>query len=585
MDSAKLDVYTSINVIAMVLMVVFGVYRYANKSHEPINNMNWIVLGLGVSIFSLIILRQWNGFLKLDENEKKLVLPGCTDSERNCLISCEDSIEILWLITTIPLDDSIITTSTGSHTDSSVQHVGHYTPVAYNDQSQECIKQIIDEIPVLSNQCWIVPPKKRFGLYRLDLKCYYIRASFNTCAVDLNVNDGKNWVSLKPLNRAMEAGCRFLDFEICAHQKEPCVVIFSDKISILRKSSYNHLPLSTVLKRIKERAFQSHYVGNHKDPLIIHLRIRTKIKSVIVKIGHELREHLGEYMMPVEHLIGLGMVEANGTELTTVTNFHSPFNVPMINMKSRKTIIIVLHNYTTLNAFKHGYKRYIQSCLGDIYTAFDHGQPVYHAWSSSSKPGAHPNGDLLIIGDKTTQTSDQNDDAVNSMIMMCPPLTDNHLTISTPTCDGDSPSCPSSESTEYKHQCGLLNQSVSLMKHSAPDEGVVIFKPNILPLHIESLWKNNKNLLQDWDNFFKSKIRNTFLGNPEATAMPYGRTDIEDQPKKVGLKQKLYKRIRNAHHPASISPSHTGARSVSAASLGATMLGSLVPPTRGSSAP
>ena len=109
---------------------------------------------------------------------------------------------------------------------------------------------------------------KRETFNKLYLRDFYIKSSYNSCAID---ND-MDWVSEKVLPTLLMNGVRFFDFQVfnIRNEEKPCVGIQKngDTESI---SSNNYILLNAAMSELKSNAFTS-ICPNHKDPLFIHLR-------------------------------------------------------------------------------------------------------------------------------------------------------------------------------------------------------------------------------------------------------------------------------------------------------------------------
>ena len=105
---------------------------------------------------------------------------------------------------------------------------------------------------------------------------YYIASSYNSCCAGDFQDD---YVSLTPLKEVIFHGARLLDFEIYS-VNDDLVVAASGSKSPYLKGTYNSLPLGGnkgVLSTIKSHAFSNGTCPNPRDPLFIHLRIKTNI--------------------------------------------------------------------------------------------------------------------------------------------------------------------------------------------------------------------------------------------------------------------------------------------------------------------
>ena len=105
---------------------------------------------------------------------------------------------------------------------------------------------------------------------------YYIASSYNSCCGGDFQDD---YVSIVPLKEVIFHGARVLDFEIYSVDDDLVVAASGSKSPYL-KGTYNSLALggsNGVLSIIKSHAFSNGTCPNPRDPLFIHLRIKTNI--------------------------------------------------------------------------------------------------------------------------------------------------------------------------------------------------------------------------------------------------------------------------------------------------------------------
>lgn len=128
----------------------------------------------------------------------------------------------------------------------------------------------------------------------LLLRDYYVKSSYNSCASGQFEND---WVDLCALNNVIKQGCRFLDFEIYDLNNIPVVAVSSTN-NYFEKGSYNYITLDDVVSTIQSTAFNGSSCPNPKDPLIIHLRIKTNHIDIYNNISTILTTRLDSKMLP-----------------------------------------------------------------------------------------------------------------------------------------------------------------------------------------------------------------------------------------------------------------------------------------------
>lgn len=287
---------------------------------------------------------------------------------------------------------------------------------------------------------------------------FYIRSSFNTCAINTSEY---TCVSIDALKSALQVGCRFLDFDICSINDSPSVVIFNDNTSVDFKHSYNHIPLETVANTILNTAFDVEKIGNANDPLILHLKIRTLKIKVINKIADILYSTFQDYRFKYDDILSYAD-----------KNFQNYFNIPIEYCKRK--IMFVVHAFNTLDVISpDNYEVMIKnSRLND----------VMHSWSRIYNSGKNYMNDICIINDDIWQKDDDEDNEINRMYMYCPTL------------------------VNTKMNTDLYHKSMEKMKYSLSylieSSGNTILKPNIIPFQIQSFLGEEKN---NFFTFFKSK--------------------------------------------------------------------------------
>ena len=114
-------------------------------------------------------------------------------------------------------------------------------------------------------------------MYNIPLNKVCIKASYNSAF------DGKE-ISTDMLDYVMSRGCRFLDFELYLNDKEEVYVNYSTDptFSTFENTNSNEVSFSSIMTYItgagKEKA------PNPKDPLFIHLRIKSDNPTIYTKI-------------------------------------------------------------------------------------------------------------------------------------------------------------------------------------------------------------------------------------------------------------------------------------------------------------
>lgn len=114
-------------------------------------------------------------------------------------------------------------------------------------------------------------------IYNLQLKEYYIKASYNTALTG-------RYINLDMVKYVISRGCRFLDFEI---------YLIDDKIYVGSSSDINAKTLDTensvlvdkIFSTIISTAFTSATAPNNGDPLFINLRIKNKTEKTYKELA------------------------------------------------------------------------------------------------------------------------------------------------------------------------------------------------------------------------------------------------------------------------------------------------------------
>jgi len=103
------------------------------------------------------------------------------------------------------------------------------------------------------------------------LRDYYIKSAYNACSGGAYKND---FVDICVLKDLLKQGVRGLDFEIYSIDDKP-VVATSTSNNYHVKETYNDIDFSEVLNVIRNNAFATATAPNSRDPIILHLRIKS----------------------------------------------------------------------------------------------------------------------------------------------------------------------------------------------------------------------------------------------------------------------------------------------------------------------
>tara|TARA_Y100000389_G_C17471266_1_gene531317 strand:+ start:2174 stop:3259 length:1086 start_codon:yes stop_codon:yes gene_type:complete len=121
--------------------------------------------------------------------------------------------------------------------------------------------------------------------YSHGLRDYYISSAYDVCTAGFYKND---YVNLCALKSAIKQGVRCLDFAVYTVGGQP-VVACSSLNEYTVKESYNSIPFGNVLQTIATYAFSPGLCPNSEDPILIHIRLMTKLKGTCNKMAQLLQ--------------------------------------------------------------------------------------------------------------------------------------------------------------------------------------------------------------------------------------------------------------------------------------------------------
>ena len=145
--------------------------------------------------------------------------------------------------------------------------------------------------------------------YKHSLRDYYVKSAYNACSSGNFKNDYVNTCALK---NCIKQGFRMLDFEIYSVNDEP-VISTSPINNYKTKGTYNSVPFSEIINIINDNAFSNSMCPNPNNPLIIHLRIKSKNKKIYDKMADIIYNTLKDRMLGPEY-----SYENNGNNLGNV---------------------------------------------------------------------------------------------------------------------------------------------------------------------------------------------------------------------------------------------------------------------------
>ena len=165
--------------------------------------------------------------------------------------------------------------------------------------------------------------------FNYTFKDYYIKTAYNCCSGGNYKNDFVDTCNLKSL---LKQGVRGLDFEIFSINDGP-VVATSTSDSYYVKETFNYIDFVDVMNIIRDYAFSTSTAPNSRDPIIIHLRIKSTNQAMYQKFA-KLLENYDSILLSKDY-----DSENNGK------NFG---NVPIKNLSGKVVIIVDRSNISFL---------------------------------------------------------------------------------------------------------------------------------------------------------------------------------------------------------------------------------------------
>lgn len=172
---------------------------------------------------------------------------------------------------------------------------------------------------------------------------FYLISSNQSCLVPYTFG---NYVSNRMLEITIEAGARFLDFDIYTEfYKNKAVPVVKSEFA--KKPSKNFVTLHSCFKTIKEKAFKR----NFDDPIFIHLNLKTNNLETLDRIAYSYLEVFTSENMPnpgmsyknkqsiiqepickfFKKVMIVVTGKSENTLLDQITHFHTNFNAKIIN--------------------------------------------------------------------------------------------------------------------------------------------------------------------------------------------------------------------------------------------------------------
>ena len=198
---------------------------------------------------------------------------------------------------------------------------------------------------------FIVPISKNNKEFSYNLFDYYIKTAYNACSGGSYKND---FVDICNLKAIIKQGVRCLDFEVYSLDNEP-VVASSTSDSYYVKETFNSVPFSKVMEIIDGYAFANGTSPNPTDPILIHLRIKSKNQEIYTKMA----SIFGNYNKML------------GTSYSYINNGKNIGLEPLLNFQNKIILIVDNSNDAFLesqgNKEKPGFLEYINLTSNSIY--------------------------------------------------------------------------------------------------------------------------------------------------------------------------------------------------------------------------
>ena len=123
---------------------------------------------------------------------------------------------------------------------------------------------------------------------KYPIKDYCIKSSLNSAL-------SGDYISTNMVKEVLSRGCRFLDFEVFYIKENE---VFSPRVSYSTDYKFvsidatNSVPLVEILSSISSNAF-SQVAPNNRDPLFVHLRIKSNDTNVYEAVAKNIKDGLG----------------------------------------------------------------------------------------------------------------------------------------------------------------------------------------------------------------------------------------------------------------------------------------------------
>jgi hypothetical protein len=189
--------------------------------------------------------------------------------------------------------------------------------------------------------------------FKYTFKDYYIKSAYNCCSGGNYRNDYVDTCNLKTL---LKQGVRGLDFEIFSINDGP-VVATSTSDSYYVKETFNYIDFVDVMDIIRDYAFATSTAPNSRDPIIIHLRIKStnqtmyqnfaklleNYDSILLSKDYDSENHGKNFgNVPLQNLLGKVIIIVDRSNISFL---ECPEFYKFVNMTSNSVFMRALHYY------------------------------------------------------------------------------------------------------------------------------------------------------------------------------------------------------------------------------------------------
>lgn len=218
---------------------------------------------------------------------------------------------------------------------------------------------------------------------------FYVASSYRTCSI----GGEYGYISTDALKKTLEAGCRFIDFDIFnstwGEYAEPVVASGKEIEQII--TSQNTVKFEEIAQMCLDCAFSSTTTSNYSDPLFINFNIKVnknfytlnKLANIIIKYFHS--KLLGKEYSYQRGILGQASLDklSNKVILFADKDFENSELVELINASPRTNFCRILKfNKGVKGAYDHSElidfnRRWLTVCLADSSTS---NEDAFTAW-------------------------------------------------------------------------------------------------------------------------------------------------------------------------------------------------------------